>query len=317
LDCPRLSFVQRGQQQHLIKDEDVTDLDWALAGLPQPLGDDLRRVTAELGPEDSSSYALSSLQVLRCHYLVADYFTQLGHGLLQPGVKSAHLLQSAVSRQHVGFGSTKKWNDVFTVAGTLLYGLIKNHPFHDANKRTAILACLYQLQHQNRVPNVEQKQYEDLAECVAADALSNYARYKKVTKNDDAEVLFIADFLRAKTRKVDKREYRVSYRQLDALLRRHGYTLDDPHDNKIYLYKVIKRPRTLFRSERIERVPIAQLGFRDWGTEVSWKDLKYVRSQAQLTDKEGIDSRAFFQGLDPIESLIAQYSDLLKRLSRK
>jgi death-on-curing family protein len=289
---------------------------WATEGLPPSLVADLERVIEMLGPEARSELALSSIQVLRCHYLVADYFSQLGHGLLRPGVRSPHLLQSAVSRQHVGFGGRNKYNDLFTLAATLFFGLIKNHPFFDANKRTALLACFYQLQCHRRLPDAPQKEFEDLAESIAGDKLARYARYKKLSKNDDAEVLFIADWLRSKTRRVDKREYHVSYRQLDILLRRHGFSLGDPHDNKIHVYREVA-VRSFLKRTKIEKRSVAQIGFKDWGTEVSGRDIKFVRSHTKLTDQFGVDSHSFFQGVDPIESLITQYRDLLKRLSRR
>lgn len=297
----------------------LVDLEWAVAGLPQHLADDLRRVVEGLGQEEpDDGLALTSLHVLRCHYLVADYFAQLGVGLANAGARSPHLLQSAISRQHISFDGERKWTDLLDIAATLFFGLIKNHAFFDANKRTALLSCFFQLQCQRRIPDAPQADFERLAEDVAANDLARYARFTKTARNDDAEVRFIADFLRRHTRRVDKREYHVSYRQLDAILRRYGFRFAEPHDNKIYVCREKYRDAGFLRRRKeltLER--ITQIGFKDWGTEVSGRDLRHVREETRLSVRFGVDSQVFFQGVDPIESLIAQYAELLKRLSRK
>lgn len=66
--------------------------------------------------ERCSSLAITATEVLKAHFLLADYFRAIGTGIGGIGPKSIHLLHSAVSRQCVGFGSTVKWTDLFSVA---------------------------------------------------------------------------------------------------------------------------------------------------------------------------------------------------------
>ena len=57
------------------------------------------------------------------------------------GVRDLGLLQSAVARPAVMFGGKELYPDIFHKAAALMESLIKNHPFIDGNKRTAITAA--------------------------------------------------------------------------------------------------------------------------------------------------------------------------------
>ena len=86
--------------------------------------------------------------VLHAYFILADYFTDessdnIEHMLV--GLRSADLLGSALGRQIVSFGGRKKYTDSIEICATLFYGLVKDHAFHDGNKRTALLTLLYQL----------------------------------------------------------------------------------------------------------------------------------------------------------------------------
>jgi death-on-curing protein len=59
-----------------------------------------------------------------------------GHGL-----RDLALLESAVSRPRATFRSQDLYPDLFAKAAALMDSLIRNHPFVDGNKRTAITAA--------------------------------------------------------------------------------------------------------------------------------------------------------------------------------
>lgn len=93
--------------------------------------------------EPSNDNDLSTEEVLRAHFLLADYFYSEGEGMGGFGPKSVDLLISAVERQNTSFGGQEKWKTIYEKSATILYGLIMNHPFHDANKRTAYLSVVH------------------------------------------------------------------------------------------------------------------------------------------------------------------------------
>lgn len=75
---------------------------------------------------------LTPEQVLFIHYRLIEE-TGGSHGLRDIG-----LLQSAIARPMAAFGGDELYPDIFTKAAALMHSLIKNHPFIDGNKRTAI-----------------------------------------------------------------------------------------------------------------------------------------------------------------------------------
>jgi len=60
------------------------------------------------------------------------------HGGLN-GVRSTELLESALSRPLHLFAYSKP--DLFDLAACYAFGLARNHPFNDGNKRTAFVVC--------------------------------------------------------------------------------------------------------------------------------------------------------------------------------
>lgn len=53
------------------------------------------------------------------------------------GLRDRSLLESAVYRPHASFGGSDLYPDLYTKAAVLCHSLIHNHPFVDANKRSA------------------------------------------------------------------------------------------------------------------------------------------------------------------------------------
>lgn len=269
-----------------------------------------------LDPYDSDD-TVGLNDVLRAHFLVADYFYSKDTGLGGVRARDPDLLHSAIYRQFVSYGGHDKWKTPFERAATLLYGLITDHPFHDANKRTGLLVLLLFLNKMNRTPTAGQRQLEDFAVEIADKQLSKYPRYRDFAKDcPEPEVLFIADYLKRCSRQMDKRYYTITYRELDNRLSSFGYRLQNPSGNYIDLVRVQER-RKLFGfggKERIN-VKIAQIGFPGWKSQVNQSAVATVRREARLTADHGFDSKTFYEGVDPVQSLIAEYAGPLERLA--
>jgi death-on-curing family protein len=61
------------------------------------------------------------------------------HGGL-PGLRDEGLLLSALSRPQNTYHYSSQRPDIAELAAAYAFGLAKNHPFNDANKRTALIA---------------------------------------------------------------------------------------------------------------------------------------------------------------------------------
>lgn len=292
----------------------MTDL-----GLHPMVEREYKRWCGELGSDEPQHpLALRARDVLTAHFLVASHFHHLGQGIGGIGPKNLHLLHSAISRQAISFGGRDKWSSLYDVVATLFFGLIKNHPFHDANKRTALLTALYHLQSNGCVVSIHQREFEDLAVRVADNELRYYPAFRDLRKREDPEVLFLSGFFRRGTRAINKREFRITNRQLAVVLGRFGFRIEPIGSNRAHVLKSVEEKHGLF-GKRTRMVPhrIATIGFRDWGTEASHNDLREARRATGLTMENGYDTDVLMQGLNPMEVLIAEYREPLRRLAKR
>jgi death-on-curing family protein len=268
--------------------------------------------------------------LLAAHFLIIDYFAEKKYGVGGVGPRSLDLLHSALSRQFTGYGGAKKWTGLFENCATLMFGLVMNHPFHDANKRTALLAVLSLLHRKKRIITLQQKKLDGLVVAIAGNALESYfvreARYEKAlrsisgTNDTDGTVRVIADFLRRNTRFRDDSARTVTYSELNTALKRHGFELRNPNGNYINVVRVEppKPAKFLGIGGKPEReVFLAQVGFPGWKDQVNRSALKTVREATRLTTRNGCDTQVLFEEAEPLSSLISEYAEPLKRLANK
>lgn len=289
--------------------------------LEEPIRREYDRALQQLPSlEDIGRKGLSAVDVLRAHFLIANHFYIQDDGLGGVGPRSVELLLSAVDRQYVGYGGKQKWRNSFDVCATLFFGLIKNHAFHDANKRTAFLSALYYLYREGWVPSVPEKEFEDFTVEISDNLLSKYSRFRDLSKDGigDAEVRFISHYLRNNTRRLDKVNYAITFRELRLILNRFGFDLKDPSGNHINVVKREKKKGFLgLGPVREVETRVCQIGFPRWTAEVGKAALKTVREATKLSAKDGVDSAAFFKGLDPMQSLIVTYNAPLLSLANR
>jgi death-on-curing protein len=90
---------------------------------------------------------LTTEEVIELHSLLSTHpqIKDLTAPVLPPGVKFSHLLESAVSRQYVGFGEHSKYDDIYKNCASLVYGIACNHAFNNGNKRAALLCMIKHL----------------------------------------------------------------------------------------------------------------------------------------------------------------------------
>lgn len=105
---------------------------------------------------------LSKRQVLLLH---GQLLSQSG-GL--QGVRDEGLLESALEAPFQAFGDTDAYPSLQQKAARLGYGLIKNHPFADGNKRSGAHAMLVFLALNGVELSYSQKELSDIILAVAA-----------------------------------------------------------------------------------------------------------------------------------------------------
>lgn len=184
--------------------------------------------------------------------------------------------------------------------------------FHDANKRTAFLTTLLQLQKVGRTPTVDGQDFEDFTVAIANHALSTHPYYDRfLSSAADRDVQTISYFLRRNSRDIDIRHKNITYKRLMTLLAPHGLTLENPQHNRIDLIRF----RSLDGKILAKPIRIAKIGFRSWTTEISPKDMHIIRAAAHLDVVDGYDSQSFFNGVETPLQLIKKYKEPLERLA--
>ena len=78
---------------------------------------------------------LSPQQILAIHDQMIKRFSG------SAGVRDIGLLESSVGRPQASFDGKDLYANIFTKAAVLLQSLLKNHPFIDGNKRTALTSA--------------------------------------------------------------------------------------------------------------------------------------------------------------------------------
>lgn len=230
-------------------------------------------------------------EVLDAHFHLLEFFADIGEGVGGVGPKAPELLISAVARQFAEYQGRPRWSRPIEFCASLMYGLIKNHPFHDANKRTAFLRSLLHLQKIGRTPTASHQEYEDFTVDISDNKLGKYAgRDDNELRDPDTCVLIMADFLRKNTRDIDRQHKFITYRELDTILHKFDMYLENPHGNRIDVMKREQIAPGVYVTRRVCKV-----GFHAWSKEVSRTDLGIIREAGKRDLAHGYDSQAFFQ----------------------
>lgn len=267
--------------------------------------------------EDYKHPLINFSDVIKAHYFLADYFLDISSDSIEKmsvGVKSYHLLGSALSRQIVSYQGRMKYSNPIDICSTLFYGLVTDHPFVDGNKRTALLVLLYQLQLYGYYPNTEINKFEKLVISVAERSIQQKYRmiYKKFKKETDvdAEVLTISYIIKRLTDKVDRSFHlNLTTKEFCDTLKSIGvdFTLDN---SKIKFTFTKKR----FRSKTKHAYSIK---FYGWTRPVEAGMVRDVFDALNLTEDYPSYKSLFNDNREPFYKLIKDFEGPLKRLKDK
>ena len=96
------------------------------------------------------------------------------------GVRDISLLESALAKpeQLAHYGTP----DVFDLAAAYAFGISRNHPFIDGNKRAALGACIVFLRLNGIEPKNDGPEWEELAMAVAASLIDRAEATRRLRK---------------------------------------------------------------------------------------------------------------------------------------
>lgn len=291
--------------------------------ITKKLKEERQRLGANL-PENIISkpkpHFLTAEDVLDAHFSIADFFYRDEYGMAGVGYRDLGVFISTIERQHASFGRISICQDEYEEIATLLFGIIKNHPFYDANKRTAFLCCLLQLHRLGRTITVSEKEFENLMVEIADNSILQKAALKDMTKQkvQNAEVKFLARYLQKKSRRNARLSGTIKFKELRQIVEANGFSFTNQNRGAIDLVKIEEKrvPRFFFR-DRVERVnkTLLNIAYHGEGVDVPGNTVKMVRQACGLTDQDGFDGEVLLRDAEPTFKLIKSYRTALQNLA--
>lgn len=253
-----------------------------------------------IGPIQDLAFVTPS-DVVDIHWVLVRDFAKSKDPIDPPGVRSDALLDSALYRPKTALGVTDKYPTVAMAAAALLYGIVLDHPFHNGNKRTALVSMLVFLDKNGWVLTCDQNEMYDLLLQLADHRLMD--RNGEVVRRVDEEALHVANWLQGRVRRVVRREHPVQFRQLRAILATYDCTFEHApgRGNRINVRRRGLQTQVFYRNE---------------GEDVEKNTIQKIRKDLELDEEHGYDSDIFYNRGPRIPEFVNKYRKLLDRLAK-
>jgi death-on-curing family protein len=226
------------------------------------------------------------------------------------GPRDEGLLESAVCRQHTSLGEELKYPTIEMAAAALLHSIVNDHPFYDGNKRTGLVSMLVLLDENGIMLESSENDLFKLA--------LRLAQHQVVPTGgnlSDREALWIAEWIRDRSRNVEKGERPIQWRRLRLVLRGFGSQLEVGRGNRITVTRTVQE-KGRFGRKRLRQL-VTRPKYTDDGREASIGVVKRIRRDLWLDDEHGVDSVLFYRTGGPFPSeFIAKYRKTLRRFAR-
>ncbi|MCM0021927.1 MAG: Fic family protein [Tagaea sp.] len=243
--------------------------------------------------------SLSAADVITIHDSLTDWFRDSEDPISPPGVKNREALEAAVARPFQSVDGRDAYPGDIPKSAVFFHGIINNHPFHNGNKRTALVSLHVMLYRANFW--LERCTDDDMYEFTTKVAAHG------ICERREDEVTYINEWIESNGRKIMRGERPLKYHELKDILERFGFTIDPPDGFLLNIY------RDGIIVERVKKEGIK--GFRPYHTDY----VSGLRKRLGLTPENGIDSDKFYghKGLREIASeMIDLRQDVIKKLAK-
>lgn len=255
---------------------------WRIIGKPEEL--------AIIGPGD----------VEAIHYSLVKDYARSRDPIDPPGIRARSLLESAVHRPYTSLGAIPKYPTASMAGAALLHALIHDHPFHNGNKRTAIVSLLVFLDRNKYVLTADD---DDLFAYVIE--LSGHSILPETPGRNsalaDLEMQHAARWIQRNMRKVQKGEFCLKFHEFRSILTARDCEID-----------IIGGNRANIRCGDRQ----VQIFYGDEGRDVPPNTIHMVRRGLGLDEEHGFDSDVFYNASDRIGSFINKHRKALDRLAK-
>lgn len=250
-------------------------------------------------------------EVEAIHFAIADDFADSPDPIAPAGVRSENILASAVFRAQTSIGDVLKYSTVEASAAALLSGIVHDHPFHNGNKRTALVAMLVFLDANGFIPTCQEDELFKLLLLLAQHRLAD----GPTQSLPDREVRAVTEWLCDRIRPVETGNHPIAFRKLRTVLGSFQCETSIGAGAKVNISReIVTRGRLgLRRRTRLK----TQIHYHSEGREVGKSTIKKIREDLHLDELHGVDSRDFYAaGGSRVTDFIASYRKTLRRLAK-
>lgn len=279
-------------------------------------------------------YTLNKECIIDLHNLLSQnvHLLEAMDAVEPPGVKNEGMLESAVERQNTGFGEFNKYPDYYSNCATLVYGIIKNHSFHNGNKRAGLLALIKHLYVNGYVLNPQLNSdeiYEFLIAIADSKIKDFHKKYRKIysfirskaeKKNDenwelDTVIRYIGFWIKKNSKPKQttlKGEMKIS--DLKKILANKGIELDLNGSNlEVYIKKQHKFLGFKLSTTIVNKKKYSIGNNR---SSIGKGTLTALRRDFKLTKADGVDNTFFYNEDSFLDFEIKTFKKLIYRLSK-
>ena len=253
---------------------------------------------------------LSADDVLVIHIELVAEFSGGTDPIAPPGVRDENLLGSAVLRPFTSLGDTRKYPSVEMAGAALLHSIIHDHPFHNGNKRTALVSMLAFLDLNRMLVTCDEADLFKLVIRIAQHSIVPASSDKLA----DREAMYIAEWINKNSRRIELGDRNIPFRRLRKLLNRYDCTYRNPRGNQIYISRTIPKKRWFGRRQPLTLS--TQTSYGDEGRDIDKISLAKIRKDLQLDEPNGIDSASFYDNAPAAAGeFIIKFRKTLRRLA--
>ena len=255
-------------------------------------------------------------EICAIHEALVKDFEKANDPIDPPGLRSQHLLASALSRQTTSIDGIKKYPTVEMAGSALLHSLVHNHPFHNGNKRTGLVALIVFLDENGFKLTCDE---DELFRFVLQVAKHGLLPNNQISDRDDREVMEISEWIQRNSRRIEQGNRPIQWRKLKRILANYGCEITFATvGNRINLTRTAYNTGFFGRQKKINLR--TQVAYTDDGRDADRSVVAKIRQDLQLDDMHGIDSRDFYEerSSDSLiaEDFILKYRKTLRQLSK-
>ena len=260
---------------------------------------------------------INESEVLAVHEALVQDF-QLQNDPIDPsGVRNWNQFSSAIHRPQTSFGNKKKYPTAEMAAAGLLHSIVLDHPFHNGNKRTAMVAMLVFLDENGLMLTCAEGELFKEVLLSAQHRLPNciYNEGEAVTNRADREVLELARWIHSNSREIEQGNRTIQWRRLKKILNQYDCNIEHAGRNRLNITRTISVKGFLGRTRSVTLKSQVYCGGD--GRDAEPNTISKLRKDLHLDEENGNIDTAMFYGAAPSspDDFINRYRKTLKRLS--